>query len=61
MTSGIPNYSETEFISRVWVEEPARDLTAEELVQAVYPDRHQRPAGDDGLSLLQHQLHPRRA
>jgi D-alanyl-D-alanine carboxypeptidase len=37
MTSGIPNYSETEFIADAWVEEPKRDLTAEELVQAVYP------------------------
>ena len=37
MTSGIPNYSETEFISRIWVEEPTRELTAEELVQAAYP------------------------
>jgi D-alanyl-D-alanine carboxypeptidase len=37
MTSGIPIYSETEFISKVWVDEPARDLTAEELVEAVYP------------------------
>jgi D-alanyl-D-alanine carboxypeptidase len=37
MTSGIPNYSETEFISRVWVSEPHRDLTAEELVAAAYP------------------------
>ncbi|WP_181164519.1 serine hydrolase domain-containing protein [Amaricoccus solimangrovi] len=37
MTSGIPNYSETEFISRAWVEAPGRDLTAEELVAAVYP------------------------
>ena len=37
MTSGIPNYSETEFISRVWVEEPKRNLTAEELVAAAYP------------------------
>jgi D-alanyl-D-alanine carboxypeptidase len=37
MTSGIPNYSETEFISHIWVEEPTRDLTAEELVAAVYP------------------------
>jgi D-alanyl-D-alanine carboxypeptidase len=37
MTSGIPNYSETEFISRAWVEEPKRDLTAEELVDAAYP------------------------
>jgi D-alanyl-D-alanine carboxypeptidase len=37
MTSGIPNYSETETISRAWVNEPARDLTAKELVQAAYP------------------------
>lgn len=37
MTSGIPNYSETEFISRSWVEQPKRDLTAEELIAAVYP------------------------
>lgn len=37
MTSGIPNYSETAFISHAWVEEPMRDLTAEELVAAVYP------------------------
>ena len=37
MTSGIPNYSETEFMARAWVSEPTRDLTAEELVQAVYP------------------------
>ena len=37
MTSGIPTYSETEFISRAWVENPNRILTAEELVQAAYP------------------------
>jgi D-alanyl-D-alanine carboxypeptidase len=37
MTSGIPNYSETETISRAWVNEPIRDLTAKELVQAAYP------------------------
>lgn len=37
MTSGIPNYSETEAMSRLWVEEPQRDLTAEELVRLVYP------------------------
>jgi D-alanyl-D-alanine carboxypeptidase len=42
MTSGIPNYSETAFISHAWVEEPKRDLTAEELVNAAYPsaDNH---------------------
>jgi D-alanyl-D-alanine carboxypeptidase len=37
MTSGIPNYSETETISRVWLNEPTRELTAEELVDAAYP------------------------
>jgi D-alanyl-D-alanine carboxypeptidase len=37
MTSGIANYSETETISRDWVNEPTRDLTAEELVRAAYP------------------------
>ena len=37
MTSGIPNYSETETISRAWISEPTRDLTAEELVKIVYP------------------------
>lgn len=38
MTSGIPNYSETEFISRTWVEQPRRELTEEDLIAAVYPD-----------------------
>ncbi len=37
MTSGIPNYSETEAISRAWVANPSRDLTAEELVGFAYP------------------------
>jgi D-alanyl-D-alanine carboxypeptidase len=37
MTSGIPNYSETQPIARVWVSEPARDLTARELVEFAYP------------------------
>ncbi len=37
MTSGIPNYSETEFISHIWVEDPKRNLTAEELIAAAYP------------------------
>jgi D-alanyl-D-alanine carboxypeptidase len=42
MTSGIPNYSETEFISRMWVEEPKRTLTAEELIDAAYPSATNR-------------------
>jgi D-alanyl-D-alanine carboxypeptidase len=37
MTSGIPNYSETEWISRVWANEPKRALTLKELADAVYP------------------------
>ncbi|MGE5261255.1 MAG: serine hydrolase domain-containing protein [Actinomycetota bacterium] len=37
MTSGIPNYSETEWMSRMWAEEPMRALTLKELVAAVYP------------------------
>lgn len=37
MTSGIPNYSETEAMSRIWVNEPTRDLTAEALVELAYP------------------------
>ncbi len=37
MTSGIPNYSETEMISKVWVDEPKKTLTAEDLVKAAYP------------------------
>ena len=37
MTSGIPNYSETEAISRAFVDEPTRDLTADELVSFAYP------------------------
>jgi len=37
MTSGIPNYSETETLSRIWVETPDRHMSMEELVQAAYP------------------------
>jgi D-alanyl-D-alanine carboxypeptidase len=37
MTSGIPNYSETEAMSRIWVNEPARALTAEDLIALAYP------------------------
>ncbi|SCY93665.1 serine hydrolase domain-containing protein [Microvirga guangxiensis] len=43
MTSGIPNYSETEAMSRLWVEEPQRDLSAEELVRMVYPTTSSLP------------------
>lgn len=37
MTSGIPNYSETEAMSRAWVEDPQRNLSPEELVRMAYP------------------------
>jgi len=37
MTSGIPNYSETEWMSRAWADEPKRDFTFQELVAAAYP------------------------
>jgi D-alanyl-D-alanine carboxypeptidase len=37
MTSGIPTYSETEWMSRAWADEPKRDFTLEELVAAAYP------------------------
>jgi D-alanyl-D-alanine carboxypeptidase len=44
MTSGIPNYSETEAMSRIWVNDPTRDLTAENLIKLVYE------TGKDNLS-----------
>ena len=37
MTSGIPNYSETQWMSEVWAKEPKRALTFGELVAAAYP------------------------
>lgn len=37
MTSGIPNYSETEWLSQVWAKEPMRALTLKELADAAYP------------------------
>src|SRR6185312_10111067 len=37
MTSGIPNYSETEWMSRVWAKEPMRAFSLKELVDAAYP------------------------
>ena len=37
MTSGIPNYSETEWMSRAWTNEPTRAFTLKELADAVYP------------------------
>lgn len=37
MTSGIPNYSETEWISQIWANEPMRHLTLKDLADAAYP------------------------
>lgn len=37
MTSGIPNYSETEWMSKAWAKEPMRAFTFKELVEAAYP------------------------
>lgn len=47
MTSGIPNYSETREMSRIWVEEPTRDLSAEDLIALAYP------TGKDDLPVTQ--------
>jgi D-alanyl-D-alanine carboxypeptidase len=37
MTSGIPNYSETEWMSQAWANEPTRAFTLKELADAAYP------------------------
>ena len=37
MTSGIPNYSETEWMSQAWENEPMRAFTLKELADAAYP------------------------
>jgi D-alanyl-D-alanine carboxypeptidase len=37
MASVIPNYSETEWMSRAWADQPKRDFTFKELVGAAYP------------------------
>ncbi|HET9573014.1 MAG TPA: serine hydrolase domain-containing protein, partial [Methyloceanibacter sp.] len=45
MTSDIPNYSETGWMSRTWADEPMRALTLKELVAAAYPSAtNQLPA-----------------
>jgi D-alanyl-D-alanine carboxypeptidase len=45
MTSGIPNYSETEWISKAWANEQMRAFTLKELVNAAYPSAtNQLPA-----------------
>jgi D-alanyl-D-alanine carboxypeptidase len=37
MTSGLPNYSETEWMSQAWAKEPMRAFTLKELADAAYP------------------------
>jgi D-alanyl-D-alanine carboxypeptidase len=37
MTSGIPNYSETEELSLAWANQPTRSFTLKELADAAYP------------------------
>jgi D-alanyl-D-alanine carboxypeptidase len=37
MTAPIPTYSETEWMARAWADEPKRDFTFKELVDAAYP------------------------
>ena len=37
MTGGIPNYSETEWMSKAWANEPMRAFTLKELADAAYP------------------------
>ena len=59
MTSGIPNYSETEIMSRPWVEEPERKSQGGGARGDGLSHRDQRSAGTDRLPLLQHELHPR--
>jgi D-alanyl-D-alanine carboxypeptidase len=45
MTSGIPNYSETEWMSKAWEKDPKRDFTLKDLVDAAYPSAtNQLPA-----------------
>ena len=38
MTSGIPNYSETEWMSEVWAKTPKRSLALKDLADAAYPN-----------------------
>jgi D-alanyl-D-alanine carboxypeptidase len=37
MTSGFPNYSETEQMSKAWADNPTRSVTLKELADAAYP------------------------
>jgi D-alanyl-D-alanine carboxypeptidase len=48
MTSGIPNYSETEWMSRAWANEPMRAFTLKELADAAYPSATNKLPGTEG-------------
>jgi len=48
MTSGIPNYSETEWMSKVWEKDPKRDFTLKELVDAAYPSATNKLPANEG-------------
>jgi D-alanyl-D-alanine carboxypeptidase len=37
MTSGIPNYSETEVVSQIWINDPTRSVREADLVDLAYP------------------------
>lgn len=48
MTSGLPNYSETEAMSRIWAEQPQRTLSAAELIALAYPSPTHRLPPNSG-------------
>jgi D-alanyl-D-alanine carboxypeptidase len=48
MSSGIPNYSETEAMSRTWAGEPNRTLSAQDLVKLAYPSATNNLASTTG-------------
>ncbi len=48
MTSGIPNYSETKWISQAWATEPMRAFTLKELADAAYPSATNPLPGNRG-------------
>jgi CubicO group peptidase (beta-lactamase class C family) len=55
MTSGIPNYSETEWVSKAWEKDPMRAFHPRGAGGCRLSKRHQQAAGHQGLSLLKHQ------
>ncbi len=49
MTSGIPNYSETKWISQAWATAPMRDFTLKQLADAAYPSATNPLPGNKGF------------